>query len=40
MISEIKAIVARTSGTLPQDIAGAAALFVMLIVGLHMPGFV
>jgi len=39
MITEIKAIVARTSSTLPQDIAGAAALVLMLVVGLHLPGF-
>ncbi len=40
MITEIKAIVARSSGNLPQDIAGAAALVLMLVVGLHLPGFV
>jgi len=40
MINDIKSIARRSGDTLLQDFAGAAALVVMLLVGLHMPGFV
>jgi len=36
----IKAIAIRSQSTLVQDAAGAAALIVMLVAGLHLPGFV
>ena len=36
----LKAIAARSQDTLLQDAAGAAALVVMLVVGLHLPGLV
>ena len=39
-LSQIKAIVSRSQNTLLQDAAGAAALVVMLMVGLHLPAFI
>jgi hypothetical protein len=36
----IKAVAARSQDTIVQDAAGAAALIVMLVAGLHLPGFV
>ncbi len=36
----LKAIVTRSRDTLLQDAAGAAALMVILVVGLHLPAFV
>jgi len=36
----LKAIALRSQATLAQDAAGAAALIVMLVVGLHLPGLV
>ncbi len=36
----IKSIAARSQDTLLQDAAGVAALTVMLVVGLHLPGLV
>lgn len=36
----IKTIATRSQTTLLQDAAGAAALIVMLVVGLHLPAFV
>jgi hypothetical protein len=36
----VKAIAARSQDTLVQDAAGAAALIVMLLVGLHLPSLV
>jgi hypothetical protein len=36
----LKSIAARSQDTLLQDAAGAAALIVMLVVGLHLPAFV
>ncbi len=36
----LKAIATRSQDTLLQDAAGAAALMVILVVGLHLPGFV
>ena len=38
MLIELKSVIERASATLPGDFAGAAALVVMLIVGLHLPG--
>jgi hypothetical protein len=36
----LKTIATRSQDTLAQDAAGAAALIVMLVVGLHLPGLV
>ena len=36
----LKSIATRSQNTLLQDAAGAAALMVMLVVGLHLPSFV
>lgn len=36
----IKSIAQRSQDTLVQDAAGAAALIVILVVGLHFPVFV
>ena len=36
----LKSIATRSQQTLLQDAAGAAALTVMLVVGLHLPVFV
>ena len=36
-LRQIKSIATRTQGTLLQDAAGATALMVMLVVGLHLP---
>ena len=39
MITEIKAIVSRSADHLLEDFVGAAALILMLLVGLHLlPG--
>ncbi len=40
MLKTIRTIAARSQDTLLQDAAGAAALIVMLVVGLHLPAFV
>ena len=40
MLHDLKAALSRSSATLAQDFAGAAALVVMLLVGLHLPGYV
>ncbi|MFK7881930.1 hypothetical protein [Roseobacter sp.] len=37
---QIKAAATRSQETLLHDAAGAAALIVMLVVGLHLPSFV
>jgi hypothetical protein len=39
-LKTIKSIATRSHQTLVQDAAGAAALVVMLVVGLHLPAFV
>ena len=39
-IRTLKAIATRSQDTLLQDALGAAALMVILVVGLHLPGFV
>lgn len=39
-LNTLKTIAKRSQGTLLQDAVGAAALVVMLVVGLHLPGFV
>ncbi|MEP3685886.1 MULTISPECIES: hypothetical protein [Sulfitobacter] len=36
----LKSIALRSQATLLQDAAGAAALIVMLVVGLHLPAFI
>jgi hypothetical protein len=36
----LKAIATRSQDTLVEDAAGAAALVVMLVAGLHLPGLV
>jgi hypothetical protein len=38
MIKDLKDIVIRSGDTLVQDFAGAAALVLMLVIGLHLPG--
>ena len=40
MLIELKEVVERSSPTLLSDFAGAVALAVMLIVGLHLPGLI
>lgn len=37
---QIKSIAHRSQRTLVQDTLGGAALVVMLLVGLHMPGLI
>ncbi|MEX0369162.1 MAG: hypothetical protein AB3N09_00925 [Tateyamaria sp.] len=39
-IRQIKDIARRADATLLQDAVGAAALMVMLVVGLHLPALV
>ena len=39
-LKTLKIIAMRANGTLVQDALGAAALVVMLVVGLHLPAFV
>ncbi len=38
MLTDIKTALTRSQETLLQDAAGAAALVVMLVVALHLPG--
>ena len=38
MLTEMKNVVTRSSSTLLQDAAGAAALVLMLVIGLNLPG--
>jgi hypothetical protein len=38
MITELKAILDRTAPTLLADATGAAALVVLLLAGLYLPG--
>lgn len=40
LFSQIKAIASRSQATLLQDMAGAMALIVMLLVSLHLPSFI
>ncbi|WP_263843283.1 hypothetical protein [Roseobacter sinensis] len=40
MFTQIRSIASRSQATLVQDMAGAVALVVMLVVGLHLPFFV
>lgn len=40
MIAQIKTAIYRSRDTLIQDAAGAGALVVMLLVALHLPGFI
>ncbi len=37
MIKDVKAVIARSRGTLFQDAIGAAALMVILLGSLHLP---
>ena len=39
MLTQIKAILHRSQDTIWQDAIGAVALMVMLVAGLHLPGF-
>lgn len=39
-LSQIKVIATRSQQTLLQDAAGAVALIVMLVVGLHLPAII
>ncbi|MGH1329454.1 MAG: hypothetical protein ACRBBK_01100 [Paracoccaceae bacterium] len=38
MMTEIKSVLSRSHATLAQDFAGMAALAVILLAGLHLPG--
>ncbi|WP_268968965.1 hypothetical protein [Tritonibacter aquimaris] len=40
MIAQLKQTVENTQGTLLQDAIGAAALVVMLVAALHLPGLI
>ncbi|WP_181497956.1 hypothetical protein [Rhodovulum viride] len=40
MLTELRSVLTRCRATLWQDAAGAAALMVLLIAGLHLPGLV
>ncbi len=40
MLDDLKDALSRAPATLAQDIAGGAALMVILVVGLHLPGLV
>ncbi|GGH47979.1 hypothetical protein GCM10011341_09410 [Frigidibacter albus] len=40
MFAEIRSVLLRSRETLIEDAAGAVALMVMLVVGLHLPGLV
>jgi len=40
MVTQLKTALRNAQSTLLQDTLGAAALVVMLIVGLHLPGLV
>lgn len=40
MLTQIKTIASRSHVTLLQDAAGAMALIVMLVIGLHLPSFI
>lgn len=39
-LRQIKDLATRTEATLLQDAIGAAALMVMLVVGLHLPSLI
>lgn len=40
MLNDIKTVYSRSGATILQDAIGAAALVVMLAVGLYLPGLV
>lgn len=40
MLNDLKDSLSRSTATIAQDLAGGAALMVILLVGLHLPGFV
>jgi hypothetical protein len=39
MLDDIKDVLARSTGTLAEDLLGVTALFGLLIAGLHLPLF-
>ena len=39
MLTQIKTALSRSQATILQDAAGAVSLVVMLMVALHLPGF-
>ncbi|MEM6887807.1 MAG: hypothetical protein AAF636_06665 [Pseudomonadota bacterium] len=39
MLLQIKKVTDRAEATMVQDLAGGAALVVILVVGLYLPGF-
>lgn len=39
MISEVRAVLARSRKTMLEDALGVAALFALLVGGLHLPPF-
>lgn len=39
-LTTLRTIATRSQQTLVQDLAGGAALVVMLLVGLHLPSFI
>lgn len=40
MIAEIKAVAARSSSTLIEDMLGVVSLFAVLVIGLSLPSFI
>jgi len=40
MLDDLRSALSRAPATLAQDIAGGAALMVILVVGLHLPGLI
>ena len=40
MLDDLKASLRRSAPTMPQDLAGVAALVVRLVVGLHLPALI
>lgn len=40
MIAEIKAVAARSSSTLIEDLLGVVSLFAVLLVGLSLPALI
>lgn len=38
MLTEVKAVIDRSSATIMQDVLGVVTLFAMLFVGLSLPG--
>jgi hypothetical protein len=40
MIEDLKSAMSRAPATLPADVAGAAALVILFLAALHLPGLV